>query len=267
MPHDPHAQPIPGPPPGSSPHGAPADTVHHELERQLRSLLHEMGGLIEGSLASVRLAGRELRAIEDASPALGAPLSRIEAAEDALGQTAELFRAFRAEADTRTPGRSLPMPTRPLRAAITHAVDLMRPAAEERDITITASIDPLLDRVQPSPLHVVALNAVRNAIESIGRGGEIGVSATVDARAGGGEQVVLRVTDSGPCPDPDALEHAFDAGFTTKTAHSGLGLSIIREIMQSLDGGAWLEPASTDGRGVRFVATHPVDRPRRSAAP
>ena len=54
---------------------------------------------------------------------------------------------------------------------------------------------------------------------------------------------------------PDRLARLFDAFFTTKKDGLGLGLAIVRSIVEAHDGRIWAEDHG--GRGVRFYMTLP----------
>ena len=47
-----------------------------------------------------------------------------------------------------------------------------------------------------------------------------------------GDEIVIKVTDTGPGIDPKKLDHIFDAFVTTKPRGIGLGLAICRMIVE-----------------------------------
>ncbi|MCI2399826.1 PAS-domain containing protein [Aliiroseovarius subalbicans] len=91
------------------------------------------------------------------------------------------------------------------------------------DIRITGLPDPVL--IDPGSVQDALLNLILNATHAIGAGpGTIFLTA----RAIRETWLELRVTDTGPGFDPQALEHAMDPFFTTKGGEgSGLGLAMV----------------------------------------
>ena len=62
--------------------------------------------------------------------------------------------------------------------------------------------------------------------------------------------MVLEVTDNGPGVPPDARERLFDAFFTTRSHGMGIGLAVVKRIVD--DHGFAIEVDSTEGKGTVF---------------
>ncbi|HVY90878.1 MAG TPA: stimulus-sensing domain-containing protein [Hyphomonadaceae bacterium] len=115
------------------------------------------------------------------------------------------------------------------------------------------------------PLGQVIRNLVENAKSFSPPGGEVrvGLSRLVGTRA----PPVLRMTveDSGPGVPPDKLEKIFERFYTDRPKgskfgnNSGLGLSIVRQIVETHRGRVWAENRMVDGKiaGARFVVELP----------
>ncbi len=105
-----------------------------------------------------------------------------------------------------------------------------------------------------SGLNQVWTNLLDNALDAIPEGGTIGVKTTLV-----GEEVQVAIMDNGDGISPEVQEHIFDPFFTTKPAGvgSGLGLGIVRKILEGYDGRLTLE--SEPGRTV-FTVHVPVDQ-------
>lgn len=107
-----------------------------------------------------------------------------------------------------------------------------------------ASDDQIVgDRIQ---LQQVLINLVRNGIEAVdGLSSErrVVIVGTTE-RAGG---VVLRVTDRGPGVREADRARLFDAFFTTKANGMGMGLSIVRSIVDAHQGTLQVESAAGGG--------------------
>ena len=80
-----------------------------------------------------------------------------------------------------------------------------------------------LDRIQ---MEQVFVNVVKNALEAIGREG------TVTFRLGlRGARPFVTVEDTGPGLPPEVRANLFAPFFTTKDNGQGLGLTLVREIL------------------------------------
>jgi two-component system, NtrC family, sensor kinase len=119
---------------------------------------------------------------------------------------------------------------------------------------ITSNIDrdlPLLHGVRDQLVQVV-FNLVLNAIDATGKGGTIAVSVCRQ-----GEQILLKVKDDGHGIDPSHRERLFRPYFTTKKHGTGLGLFVIRRILEAHQGSIDVE--SNPGSGTCFTVTLPIN--------
>lgn len=93
-------------------------------------------------------------------------------------------------------------------------------------------------------LEQVLVNVVKNALESIGAGGEIQLILTERPR-----QIII--ADNGPGLDEEALAGIFTPFFTSKPNGQGIGLTLVREILTNHD---YSFSLATDADGwTRFV--------------
>jgi len=115
----------------------------------------------------------------------------------------------------------------------------------------------------PGQLGQVLINLLVNASQALEGEGKIGVSTRLE-----GEEVVIRVSDTGPGIPKEIRERIFDPFFTTKEVGqgTGLGLSVSYGIVQRHNGR--IEVDSWDGKGTTFSVRLPaagVGPPRREA--
>lgn len=104
-------------------------------------------------------------------------------------------------------------------------------------------------------LYQVVLNLCVNARDAMPYGGELSLSATVDAER---RNVVFHIADTGMGIPPDKLEAIFEPFYTTKPPGqgTGLGLATVRDLVRGQGGSVKVE--STLGRGTTFAIHWPI---------
>ena len=112
----------------------------------------------------------------------------------------------------------------------------------------------------PDALQQILVNLLTNSLEAIGASGHIFLaveyphSATSVAR----NEIMIKVTDSGPGIAPHIADKVFQAGCTTKeNNHSGLGLAIVRKLVNDLAGKILYQRNSS--RETEFIIYLPTD--------
>jgi signal transduction histidine kinase len=98
------------------------------------------------------------------------------------------------------------------------------------------------------------INLVVNAAQAMPRGGLVSVSARVE-RAGAAPWLVIEVCDEGLGLSARATEKIFQPFFTTKATGTGLGLAVVKRIVDS-HGGEVTARANAE-RGTTFVVRLP----------
>jgi PAS domain S-box-containing protein len=136
---------------------------------------------------------------------------------------------------------------------ITEATSLAALRAAEAGLAIETNVAPGLPRVRADRVRIaqVMSNLLGNAIKFSPRGGRITVRAERDV-----EQVVVSITDTGQGISAAHLPHVFDRYWQaerTTTKGVGLGLAIVRGIIEGHGGRVWAE--STPGAGSTFAFT------------
>jgi signal transduction histidine kinase len=102
-------------------------------------------------------------------------------------------------------------------------------------------------------LHQAFLNILLNAIQAMPQGGHLTVSIMPGPHGQGGE---IRFADDGEGIDPEALNKILNPFFTTKEKGSGLGLPIVKSIIEAHQGG--LSISSGPGTGTTITITLPA---------
>jgi signal transduction histidine kinase len=152
-----------------------------------------------------------------------------------------------------------------LNAIVSEAVDRLRPNAPQHPLSLR--LDPLLGEISGDrdKLTQVFSNLLNNAVKYSPKGGEIVVSTRVE---GNSAHVVVR--DHGMGIPKEALETIFErygrveSAATRHIQGTGLGLPIVRQIMELHGGTVWAE--STVGEGSVFHVTLPRGAAERSGA-
>jgi two-component system NtrC family sensor kinase len=226
--------------------------ARRELERSQRlalagqmaaSVAHQIGtplNVISGYVQMLRAKH------EDGSP----DADRLRTIQEQIARVTAIVQSLLD--GTRRPELTL----RPLvpRELVEGLAELVRPSLVGRGIELGLEIAPSLpalaaDRVQ---LEQALLNLVTNAVDAMPEGGRLTLAAQPN-----GDGVALVVSDSGVGIPPDHLTRVFDPLFTTKPPGkgTGLGLPILREIVEAHGGSVRLE--SRAGEGTTAVVRLP----------
>jgi signal transduction histidine kinase len=102
-------------------------------------------------------------------------------------------------------------------------------------------------------LQQVLLNLILNGMEAMSESSESNRRLTMRTAYDGNGNVEVAVEDAGPGIPPDRLPRLFDSFFTTKPHGMGLGLSIVRSIVEAHGGRIWAENNSSGGACFRFT--------------
>jgi two-component system, LuxR family, sensor kinase FixL len=94
-------------------------------------------------------------------------------------------------------------------------------------------------------------------MEAMSESSESNRRLTIRTACEGKDNVEVAIEDSGPGIPSERLSLLFDSFFTTKTHGMGLGLSIVRSIVEAHGGRIWAD--NNAGRGACFRFTLPVN--------
>jgi signal transduction histidine kinase len=141
-----------------------------------------------------------------------------------------------------------------LREAIADAVRIYSPQAVERHIAIRVHQPdhPFIVRADRVQLQQIFLNLATNAIEAMKDTSPDQRSITIRLITQE-SRVEVSVTDTGPGIPHDKFDSVFDTFYTTKEQGTGLGLTIVRTILESYGGTIWAENCIDGGAVFRFT--------------
>jgi signal transduction histidine kinase len=224
--------------------------VSHELRTPL--------ALIQGYVESLSMPATESRSATDADADLRREYLAVVAREtERLGQLIDdLFALSTAEAG------ALPLALEPvaLSELVQETGASLQPIAwRERQITIATSTPEGLPPARADRQRVIQIlsNLVRNALRHTPQGGLIALRVERQ-----GEWIAVSVEDTGEGILPEHLPHIFerfyrgDEGRDRASGGAGLGLAIVRELVEAMGGQVSVE--SEVGQGSRFSFRLPI---------
>ncbi len=221
-----------------------------DASHELRTPLTSLKGLAE--ILVIGAHGNNPQVIEQSAGAIRSELERLSrlvndlltlSRLDSAGDTADL------------PAHHTRTDIGPVLAA---ALTQMGPLAEAREIDLVqACSGPLWVMGDAGQLKQVVLNLMDNALRYTPPGGKVTVRGRVD-----GSQVRLEVQDTGAGIAAADLPHIFarfyrgDPSRTRATGNSGLGLAIVRALVEAHDGTILVQSAL--GSGTCFLIRLPL---------
>ncbi len=227
--------------------------VQHSVAVQKRFIsdaAHQLRTPLAGLKSQAELALRDADAVGD--PALAQRLQRVhESAVRSAHLVNQLLTLARAEPDSASRQDRQLIDLRHLAAELT--AELV-PRALQAGIDL--GLDDADEGAPPLPVRGIPLllrealsNLVDNAIRYAGRGATVTVRLRSEA-----DQVLLEVEDNGPGLPEAEMEHVFErfVRATDEGNGCGLGLAIVREIVERHGGRVSLLPLSPNGLLARI---------------
>ena len=214
--------------------------VAHDLRNPLAAIVLEAGLIQRGGADSERRSRASVDAIKQATARMN-------------GLIEDLLDVTRMEAGQLT----IEQTRAPAARVVADAFDAHKALASSAGLELRLSLPPNLPHVwaDRNRLLQVLENLIGNAIKFTPSGGRVTVGA-----APRDTDVLFRVTDSGPGIAVDDQAHLFDRFWqerkTTYRGGAGLGLPIVKGIVEAHGGDVWVE--STIGQGSTFFFTIPT---------
>lgn len=143
---------------------------------------------------------------------------------------------------------------------ISKAIEDLKNQANQKNIVLTLNTSySSLPKVLADPLRVeeVVINLLANAINYTNPGGKVEVTTSVSPN-----EITTTVSDTGVGIPNEAIPHLFNKFFRVSNKDqkiskgTGLGLYIVKSIIEKLNGKIWVE--SNLGKGSKFSFTLPV---------
>jgi PAS domain S-box-containing protein len=143
---------------------------------------------------------------------------------------------------------------------IEKAMDVVRPAADAKGITLDAVLDREADQItgDPDRLQQVVWNLLSNAVKFTTEGGRVEVKlGRVDP------YIQISVRDTGCGISPEFMPYLFeryrqaDASAARRKGGLGLGLSLVRQLVE-MHGGSVTAESEGEDKGATFIVKLPV---------
>jgi PAS domain S-box-containing protein len=138
---------------------------------------------------------------------------------------------------------------------ILQVIDLHGEEMERRHIVYENNLDEALPLIRgdPETLYRAFSNLVINAIQAMPNGGSLHISSVLDQVS---SAVKIAFRDTGIGMDEETSRSLFNPFFTTKDKGVGLGMALVRKIIEDHRG--TIEVVSEKGMGTTFVLGLPV---------
>ncbi|HXZ43912.1 MAG TPA: HAMP domain-containing sensor histidine kinase, partial [archaeon] len=206
------------------------------------AMAHDVGTPLTGVSGHLQLLGEEV-----SDPAIQERLQRIQKQVDRAVVAARRFLDVARPAPSREPVD--------VKALLLDLLVLTSPEAQRKAIAVEPAFAEGIPVItaDPNQLQELFLNLIANALEAMGSGGTLQLSAEPALVEGGGAGVRVTVSDTGPGIPTEILSRAFEPFFTTRASvgGTGLGLAIVRRVARDHGGSVRLE--SEPGKGTRAI--------------
>ena len=128
-------------------------------------------------------------------------------------------------------------------------------------VEVVCQLDETLPTLlaDPDQLGRVYINLILNAIQAMPDGGRLTVSSRGDP-GDRPEWVIVSVSDTGVGIPEESLPELFEPLYTTKAKGIGLGLVLVKDLVERHGGTVEVESDSVPGKGSTFSVRLPTDR-------
>lgn len=208
---------------------------------------HEIGNPLNSLHIHLQLMERKLRKVPGSARAelqksLGVAREEITRLDSIVQQFLGAIRPSRLQARLEN-----------LNTLVQESVNFLRPEIEDRNILV--EFEPRKDlpfvEVDRNQLKQAFYNVIKNAFQAMKTGGLLRIRTDMDDAF-----VTVSFVDTGGGISQENMSKIFEPYFTTKASGSGLGLLIVRRIVQ--EHGGEIDLASDQGKGLTLTIRLPL---------
>lgn len=135
---------------------------------------------------------------------------------------------------------------------INKVIGLFEDEMNQRDISVTLNLQGNTPKIHIKEHHLfeITSNLIHNAIEAIDTKGILSIATKLDSN-----QVIIQIQDSGIGIAPENIEKIFQPFYTTKKNGTGLGLPVIKKLIE--DNKGQIKVSSPVNLGTTFTLYFP----------
>ncbi|RMF92476.1 MAG: HAMP domain-containing protein [Candidatus Schekmanbacteria bacterium] len=209
-------------------------------------IAHEIQNPLAGISGALRVIQSEIKAITKDSEVEGI-LDKILSQIERLSRTTKDILSFAR------PSKPMFVPLN-INKVIEKSLFFAREAAKQKGVEIVENLSEKLPEISADPelLRQVFLNIMLNGIQAMDRGGVLTISSNLNSSPSG---IIVEIADTGCGIPEDVRKNIFNPFFTTKHQGTGLGLYIVKGIIENHNGEISVE--STVGKGTTFKIVLP----------
>ncbi|HYZ45808.1 MAG TPA: ATP-binding protein [Xanthobacteraceae bacterium] len=230
------------------------------LGEMTTSIAHEvnqpLGAIVTNAGASLRWLDRQPPDIEEVRAAIGQIVNDAHRANQVIRR----IREFAKKADPE-------MSRLYINEVVKEGAILLRPEALRHGVTIRLQLasDLLPVRGDKVQLQQVMLNLLVNGMEAMATVRDRARVLTVRTQSHQADSVLVAIEDAGVGIKAENADRLFSAFYTTKPDGLGMGLSIVRSIIEAHGGRVWALPNAGPGMTFQFTVSADGQHERRSA--
>lgn len=212
-------------------------------QHKIREAVHEASNplsIIHNYLEMLRI---KLGDEHEANESLGLIKEEIERVGNILNKLREQPEAQQPEQETLNVNRVIEDTAQIIKESICVA----------KDLTLQLHLDKQMVEIQGDSNHLkqILTNLLKNSAEALSKGGQISVSSDTQTSFNGRDCLSISVADNGPGLPDEVKKKLFHPLNSSKgKAHSGLGLSIVKKLVDEMNG--YIVCHSNENTGTEF---------------
>jgi signal transduction histidine kinase/HD-like signal output (HDOD) protein len=199
-----------------------------DMSMNVREIIHEVSN-------PLNIVGNYLSILKHKLDQQGSHYSELDIMAEELQRAVRLMRGWGAPSEPSSALTSVDV-----NQLLTRLLQVYRATMiDAQDIELSLELDPGAAEVRADAgaVQQIVRNLLSNAIEAVGQGGHIRIKTIAAVYMDSGDYVALVVADDGPGIVEEVRQNIFKPVQSTKgDGHSGLGLSIVKSLVDKLQG-------------------------------